>query len=102
MMPYTPLHDFSARNRAINTVIAVGLIFGILYMAFNPGIVANAQTATPTTIPIMDYVEIQDGEYMAIERTVTIGELGLSIILLGILTTLFMILVYKIVVDKLP
>lgn len=90
------------RVRAIKTVSAVLLLLGILYMAFSPGMVVNAQTATPTTIPITDYVEIQDGEYMAIQRTVTIGELGLSIILLGILTMTFFILAYKIVVDKLP
>lgn len=89
-------------GRVINIVIVIGVLTTIIYMAFNPGIVANAQTETPTPIPIIDYVEIQDGEYMAIERTVTIGELGLSIILLGILTTTFMILAYKIIVDKLP
>ena len=88
------------RKRIIPALTAILTLVAILYMAFNPGIVANAQTATP--IPITDYVEIQDGEFMAIVRTVTIGELGLSIILLGILTTVFMVLAYKIVVDKLP
>lgn len=86
------------RERTIKTVIAIGLLIVIFSMAANPGIV-QAQTETP--IPIMDYVEIHDGEFMAIQRTVTIGELGLSIILLGILTTVFIILAYKIVVDKL-
>lgn len=89
----------TATKRTISAFTAILVLVAILYMAFNPGI-AHAQTETPH--PIMDYIEIQDGEYMAIERTVTIGELGLSIILLGILTTAFMILAYKIVVDKLP
>jgi len=88
------------RKRIIPALTAILTLVAILYMAFNPG-TAHAQ-ATTTPIPITDYVEIQDGEFMAIVRTVTIGELGLSIILLGILTTVFMVLAYKIVVDKLP
>jgi len=88
-------------RKNINITLLITLVFTLLYMAFTPGNALAQSTATPAP-PIQDYIEIETDEYMVIERTVTIGDLGLSIILLAILTTLFVYVAYKMVVDKLP
>jgi len=58
--------------------------------------------ATSTPNPVMDYIEIQDGEYMGIERTVTFGDMAVVSALLAILATVFILVAYKLVTDKLP
>lgn len=92
---------FIMRSKQFVYTLVVALVFAVLVMAFNPAPVQAQATATPGP-PIMDYVEIQDGEYMAIERTVTIGDLGTGIIGLALLATVFIYVAYRLVVDKLP
>lgn len=62
------------------------------------------QPTLPVPTPEQDmnmYVDI-DGELFAIDKTVTVGDLGTAIVGLAILATLFIYVAYRIVVDKLP
>jgi len=76
------------------------LVLIVFILAYNPGSAQAQTTATP--IPIVDYVEIQDGEFMAIDRTVSFGDMAIVMVGLTILTTLFIYVAYRLVVDKLP
>jgi len=95
------IHEVGAKSRRIGLLIM--LLFTIGYTAIGPG-PAQAQepTETPTPIPIVDYVEIQDGEFIGIERTVTFGDMAVVIALLSVLATVFILVAYKLVTDKLP
>jgi len=100
--PKQMIWEMEARNKVVVRITIVALVLTLFVLAFSPGIVQAQATETPTPVPVVDYVEIQDGEYIAIERTVSFGQMGIVITLLAILTTVFIFVAYKLVVDKLP
>ena len=87
-------------TKAQVNITKLTLLFVLVLLLTIPMQTASGQS-TPTPSPDMiDYVDI-DGVDLGIERVISLGDLGISIILLGILATLITYVAYRLVIDKL-
>jgi len=80
----------------ISKVLVIITLVLIMIIPFQT---VQGQTETPTPHPYIDPVDI-DGTDLGIERVITLGELAISIILLGILATFIVYVTYRLVIDK--
>ena len=84
-------------KRTARILIGIVLLGVILIMTATPSLV-NAQDPTPTPYPIINYVDI-DGNILALESTVTFGDIALVVVGLFIGTVLSLQFIYQFVVD---